>query len=404
MSEISKENGCLNTTFGNTSDGSTLFNFINAINSIISVVGLGGNILVFYVICRFSSMRTITNIFIMALSLADIAFLVNVPLLIVTAVLENWIFGDIYCKVYYVMTTVNQFASSFLLVTMSADRYFAVCQPVISRKIRTPKKAILACCLVWFLAILLMCPVFLYSGTISKDDDVGGETNCNIVWPDFYEVQGPKVFALYCFVLGFALPVIFMFLFYGLVLKKLHIKQDNSAGLRKHPSGSVSTDDRRRLKFRRVSAVILVLMLAFLICWTPYWAYQIHITFLIDDTPITVDEFESCQLNATREANIQQQIIYTALFLQCLCYANSAINPILYSVLSRHFKQSYAKAWKCYTAGNRNRKHHTPNRIPRSPYAGHPIIDARTYLAPPSPPLQLCVSRSSSGCRSEFFL
>ena len=44
------------------------------------------------------------------------------------------------------------------------------------------------------------------------------------------------------------------------------------------------------------------------------------------------------------EIEASQWIVYTSLILQCLCFANSAINPILYAVLSENFKQSYAKA------------------------------------------------------------
>ncbi|GAU95801.1 hypothetical protein RvY_07356 [Ramazzottius varieornatus] len=67
---------------------------------LICVVGLAGNTLVFYVVCRFSSMHTVTNVYILALSLADIAFLVNVPFLVATSVLGDWPFGDVYCKMY----------------------------------------------------------------------------------------------------------------------------------------------------------------------------------------------------------------------------------------------------------------------------------------------------------------
>ena len=43
-------------------------------------------------------MHTVTNIFILMLAIADIAFLVNIPFLMTTAILENWPFGSIYCK------------------------------------------------------------------------------------------------------------------------------------------------------------------------------------------------------------------------------------------------------------------------------------------------------------------
>lgn len=44
------------------------------------------------------------------------------------------------------------------------------------------------------------------------------------------------------------------------------------------------------------------------------------------------------------EVKASQWIVYTSLILQCLCFANSAVNPILYAVLSENFKKSFAKA------------------------------------------------------------
>ncbi|GAV00805.1 hypothetical protein RvY_11602 [Ramazzottius varieornatus] len=99
---------------------------VNIYYGLIYIVGMCGNSLVLYVVCRYSKMHTVTNFFILSLALADICFLINVPFLMVTAFKNKWIFGDFYCKIFLTMTTVNQFASSFFLLVMSADRYFAV--------------------------------------------------------------------------------------------------------------------------------------------------------------------------------------------------------------------------------------------------------------------------------------
>ncbi|OQV24968.1 putative Somatostatin receptor type 1 [Hypsibius exemplaris] len=347
---LDPQNSCQNDTeFSLTHGSPAVLYSINAINALICFIGLTGNILVFYVVCRFSAMHTVTNIFILSLALADIAFLVNIPFLMTTAILENWPFGNIYCKIYYSMTTVNQFASSFFLVTMSADRYVAICLPIQSRRIRTTKTAILVCCIVWALAIMLMYPVFLYAETDSSDDFK--VTHCNIFWPDFNSISGNHAFALYCFVLGYAFPVAFMLTFYGLVVQRLRSRNTAHEQRGSISNGSTTnttrtilpvsrSNQRRRSRLRKVTVMIFCVIVVYLLCWTPYWASQLYITF----SPTSqFNHMMSCPLTAA-EIQTSQRIVYTSLVLQCLCFANSAVNPILYAVLSENFKQSFAKA------------------------------------------------------------
>ncbi|XP_055349467.1 somatostatin receptor type 2-like [Paramacrobiotus metropolitanus] len=313
---------------------------IGVVYMLICVVGLGGNILVFYVILRFSVMRTVTNVFILALALADIAFLVNIPLLVVTSIIGNWPFGNIYCKIYYSVSTINQFASSFFLVTMSADRYLAICWPIWSRRLRTTGAALLICAFVWSLAMSLMYPVFAYSGTQSSNYSDGGETTqCNIFWPGYNAtslvLDGEGVFALYCFILGYALPVILMMFFYGMVLRSIRSSHEKIASTNMVVTTTSASQSikRRTDKLRRVTTMIFIVILVYIMCWTPYWVFQLFIV-------LSGDYLESLRPEDGRV------VVVVCLILQCFCFANSAINPILYAVLSDNFKQSYSKAFK----------------------------------------------------------
>ncbi|XP_055337654.1 somatostatin receptor type 4-like [Paramacrobiotus metropolitanus] len=356
------QHACMNDSIFATSASPAVLYTVNAINAIICLVGLSGNILVFYVVCRFSAMRTVTNVFILMLAMADIAFLVNIPFLMTTSILEHWPFGNIYCKIYYSMSTVNQFASSFFLVTMSADRYVAICLPIRSRQIRTTRTAVFVCSLVWALAIMLMYPVFLYAETDSAAD--GSVTHCNIFWPDSFHVSGNHAFVLYCFVLGYAFPVAFMLTFYGLVVQRLRSRHNSHD----HPSSTSSivyppnpTVTKRRTRLRRVTVMIFVVIVVYLLCWTPYWGSQLFISFSASSQ---FNHLLSCPLTPA-EIRASQRIVYLSLILQCLCFANSAVNPILYAILSENFKQSYAKA--CYRCTkNKSDALSTPNlMLPR---------------------------------------
>jgi hypothetical protein len=70
--------------------------------TIVCCIGLFGNSLVIYVVLRFSKMKTVTNIYILNLAIADECFLIGIPFLITTMNLREWIFGNFLCKAYMV--------------------------------------------------------------------------------------------------------------------------------------------------------------------------------------------------------------------------------------------------------------------------------------------------------------
>lgn len=96
--------------------------FARVLYFVICVVGLCGNSLVIYVVLRFSKMQTVTNLYILNLALADFLFLFGLPFLIITITYNYWAFGWLMCKIYMILTSINQFTSSLLLTVMSADR------------------------------------------------------------------------------------------------------------------------------------------------------------------------------------------------------------------------------------------------------------------------------------------
>ena len=175
---------------------------------LIFIIGLVGNTLVIYVVSCFPGLHTVTNTYILNLAIADQCFLLGLPLLIATMILRQWSFGSALCTLYLVTTSINQLTSSLFLMVLAADRYIAVCHPIVSPSLRTPTVCRAVVTVTWSVSALLMTPVFLYSDTI-QDPDTGTET-CNIVWTldnmdDHSSLLNPhSIFTLYCFIFGFA--------------------------------------------------------------------------------------------------------------------------------------------------------------------------------------------------------
>ncbi|XP_049762956.1 somatostatin receptor type 2-like [Schistocerca cancellata] len=313
----------------------TLYTVTQFLYGIVCIVGLLGNTLVIYVVLRFSKMQTVTNMYIVNLAVADECFLIGIPFLLITINLGNWPFGDVMCKVYMTTTSINQFTSSIFLTIMSADRYIAVCHPISSPKIRTPLISKVVSLMAWTASALLMVPVIMYARTLAQEPN-----SCNIIWPESGNLSGQTAFTLYSFVLSFAVPLLLIFVFYFLVIRKLRTV------------GPKNKSKEKKRSHRKVTKLVLTVITVYVLCWLPYWITQVALIF-------------------TPPNQCQPRVAITIFLLAgCLSYSNSAMNPILYAFLSDNFKKSFLKACTCAAGKDVNATLHNENSVfPRRHHA-----------------------------------
>ncbi|XP_042624839.1 mu-type opioid receptor isoform X2 [Cyprinus carpio] len=138
---------------------------ITALYSIVCVMGLVGNVLVMYVIIRYTKMKTATNIYIFNLALADALATSTLPFQSINYLMGTWPFGDVLCKIVMSIDYYNMFTSIFTLTTMSVDRYIAVCHPVKALDFRTPRNAKIVNVCNWILSSAIGLPVMVMAST-----------------------------------------------------------------------------------------------------------------------------------------------------------------------------------------------------------------------------------------------
>uniref|UniRef100_A0A8B9HVV1 Opioid receptor delta 1 n=1 Tax=Astyanax mexicanus TaxID=7994 RepID=A0A8B9HVV1_ASTMX len=279
---------------------------ITALYSVICVVGLLGNILVMYGVVRYTKMKTATNIYIFNLALADALATSTLPFQSAKYLMNTWPFGEPLCKLVIAIDYYNMFTSIFTLTMMSVDRYIAVCHPVRALEFRTPAKAKIINVCIWILSSAIGVPIMIMAVTRVTEQ---GKTVCTLKFPD-PDWYWDTVTKICVFIFAFVVPVLVITICYGLMILRLR-----SVRLL---SGSKEKDRN----MRRITRMVLVVVAAFIVCWTP-----IHI-FIIIKTLVEVD---------------QRNPFVIASWHLCIAlgYTNSSLNPVLYAFLDENFKRCF---------------------------------------------------------------
>ncbi|KAL6102063.1 oprm1 [Pungitius sinensis] len=278
---------------------------ITALYSIVCVVGLVGNVLVMYIIVRYTKMKTATNIYIFNLAFADALVTSTLPFQSVNYLMGTWPFGDAVCKVVMSIDYYNMFTSIFTLTTMSIDRYVAVCHPVKALDFRTPRNAKIVNVCNWILSSAIGLPVmFLASAAVTPSSNV----DCMLIFPhpSWY---WDNLLKICVFIFAFIMPVLIISVCYGLMILRLKSVR------------MLSGSQEKDRNLRRITRMVLVVVAVFIVCWTP-----IHVFVII--TALIYIPSSSLQT-------------ITWHFCIALGYTNSSLNPLLYGYLDENFKRCF---------------------------------------------------------------
>ncbi|XP_060951334.1 C-C chemokine receptor type 10 [Limanda limanda] len=174
------DDGFLNDSFLNSSDNSSNYDdsfFCDADEStikmfqtcffcLIFLLGMLGNCLVIatFALYRRLRLRSLTDVFLLHLALADLLLLLTLPLQAVDTH-RGWIFSVSLCKATRACYAVNTYSGLLLLACISVDRYLVVAraQDVLRLRSRILRGGKMAALGVWVVAVLLSLPEILFS-------------------------------------------------------------------------------------------------------------------------------------------------------------------------------------------------------------------------------------------------
>ena len=277
---------------------------------LISLIGFIGNLLVIYVILSKHKMRTVTNILLLNLALADLSFVLIVPPFTAYYWAVNvWTLGTVLCKAMMYLLNVTAYVTVYTLVLISIVRYLTIVYSAQTMRFRTKQNMVIMNILIWVVMLAVNIPIILSYVVI--------EVQC--------KSQGPKEMYANFFAWAYLLPLTIIAIFSICILR--HIKKAKPTMLNK----KTKSDDRKK----QAARVIILVVVFFGISWLP-----IHIHLL-------VYYFHG----------VPTSHFYTAVsaFWNVLAYTNSCVNPIIYNYASKDFRDSFREVIRCKPHDSRSR-------------------------------------------------
>ncbi|XP_043201803.1 orexin receptor type 2-like isoform X2 [Amphibalanus amphitrite] len=315
---------------------------------IVFVVGLIGNALVCIAVCRNHTMRTVTNIFIVNLAVADfLVLLFCMPLTVPVDITQTWFFGSVCCKVITSLQMMSVAVSVLTLAFISLDRWYALCHPLRFRATaRWAKKAI---ALIWILSIMIGTPYMVWSEVHPYDWSPKGTvyfSSCATTWGAQMELYS----AIFNFVCLYLLPLCFMLFTYCQIVRVLwkpaipghpesrdYSAISGSDGRNSSHGGSghdtVSAHIRSRRKAAKMLVVVVIIFAFCLLC--------VHLIIVI-----RAALGESWKQEDDIKGQLQQAAVCIA---HWLFYFNSAVNPIIYNFMSSKFRREFVLSSRCHS-------------------------------------------------------
>ncbi|KAJ1155133.1 hypothetical protein NDU88_007868 [Pleurodeles waltl] len=275
--------------------------------SLICIVGLVGNIFVVLTFTFYKRTKSMTDIYLLNMAVADILFVLTLPFWTVYRSKE-WIFGNFMCKLVQSVYKINFNCSMLLLACISIDRYIAIVQATRSFRCRammlTYKRII--CVFVWIFSVLLSSVTYAFN-TVYQHNNING---AKWVCEPKYTLGAAATWKILSWstqvVLGFFLPFLIMVFCYSLIVKTL---------LQAHNS--------QRHKAIRV---VIAVMVVFLVCQIPY-----NIVIMV---------------NAAKLSNgcaAEKRLAYAQVISEALAFLHCCLNPVLYAFVGVKFRNYFLK-------------------------------------------------------------
>ncbi|KAF6721715.1 Proteinase-activated receptor 2 [Oryzias melastigma] len=291
--------------------------FFPIIYILVFVVGLPANGMAIWVFLFRTKKKHPSSIYMANLALADLLFVVWLPLKISYHINGNdWTYGEPLCKVLTSFFYANMYCSVLFITCLSVQRYWVVAHPL-SMQRKNNKIAIGVCVGVWIFIWLTTTPLYLYDHTVKlKDPNVTTCHDVSIIKDPNYPFGSIELQFYYFIFMGlvvFLVPCLVTIVAYILLLRTL---------------GGNKEDDTASKKRHKVVVLIIVVLVTFLVCFIPSNIMLVlHYSLVKDGIGGNSYSFYISTL--------------------CLSSLNSILDPFIYYFVSEDFRNHVKNTLLC---------------------------------------------------------
>lgn len=290
---------------------------------LINILTLFGNSIVLLAFYRFKSIRSIPNLFILNLTITDfLQGLLVMPFVTTAIIARGWKCGDFLCNFQGAVTVIINVASVFTLTFVSLERKLAICNPWHHYLWFNSRKVAVLFGVNWFSCFLVALTGFFSPRYVFKPQFM----TCMVDWSKTFW------FTIYATTLHFFLPFLLVYSNVS-ILKVLRGRQRvmskcSQQGYRRN------AQTRRTNREKKAWKMLLTVVLAFFVCWAPYYSSVVCSTLFHEACPIA-----------------KKNNFYVVLFVG----VNSCVNPIVYCAMNNSFRQVFSRLLHCQTNSSRKR-------------------------------------------------
>jgi allatostatin receptor len=312
--------------------------------TVIVAGGLAGNVLVIVAVLTCKKLQTVTNYFLVNLSVADVAFLLICGSFSVAHyIIAQWPFGETLCRVIQYLLYVTCYVVIYTLTLVSFVRYVTVVHGSKTAVLRSRTFVICANVAIWVACLLAKLPILVVHGVSANPEE--RRTECIISGKRY----GQNLFATF-FVFAYGLPLCVICSLYIAIIVHLRNKRSRSASIggiamatrggggggeygavnNTSPSllSSLTAVKERQRKHRHHATKIIILVVAvFAVCWLPL---HIHLLVAYYGTVPSSHLYKVC-----------------VVVFHALAYSNSLLNPLIYNFCSKDFRAHFADVILC---------------------------------------------------------
>lgn len=280
-----------------------------------SVIGSFFNLSVLLLFQRTKEFRSPTNTLVQGLAISDLFMgSVGTATPMIASYNQEWIFGEFGCAYDGFVHFLGGGVQIYTLVIIAIDRYICITRPMSPLKL-THSRAKYGMLIVWsWSGLVALFPMMGWNKYVPE----GPMTTCGVDW--FSRDPTDQAYIVFIFIVMFLIPVLVIAFCYHFVYMTIRNVARNGVW-------DVNSEKGRKnlAAERKMLKTCVVLMVSFLICWSPYALVAFTNAF---GDPDSIPMFFQC---------------FTPIFAK----TQATLDPILYVGTNKRFRNAFLDMIPC---------------------------------------------------------